>query len=630
MRNEEGDFDLYFRPGVSGTTYWAWIEVLPAGQTISLPVSRFASPQGFFTGGSRADTDQDGLTDGFELLVSKTNPTNPDSAVDQNSDPDGDNLPYAAEWKLRTNPNVADNPLTLNNLSDNQQISGTGYVNLNISSLVPSSTTFSLVVDDVVSPDASVEKNGHQWRLVWDTNSTFNGAYTIQLQMQYLLEGDNWGIVRGPAKNVNIGNNLTFGQFFNDEFRPSSLSSVIGSKLIIDAIINNYDESNSPNLAIAFYDEDDVYLGYTIHSPRSFIDQDGNSNWYISSEWDLTTSNSTLPSNKNIVGVFYWILTAQLDHNNTPQEITRRVFVRDGGLFDGDDFVVAWGWSPTFWEGRRPMQKHEMIRGGVLNTIGDPLGNLFNRDYVPYTLAPLPENRVVTSAGASNLPTFRFQTGDDKQKLLTALADRKNRNFFFLGHGSPGSLSHSSSEREQIYIPNANQPDVIFAEEIAQALGNPINPPWFFPNDRTKFINHPYRLVILMGCETAGPSWPNAFGISPKESTVQEYLDLGREPRAIVLWEEEILIPRELIPGRSQVLHSRFGYGLYRMFKFWMEGKTIEECMVEFERAANRTTVEEDGGRLGIRFSASELFDPFDGLDSWKIYGCKDLRRTKQ
>ena len=124
MRNTEETFDLYFRPGVSGTTYWAWIEALPSGQTISVPVSLFASPQGFFTGGSRADTDGDGLSDGFELLVSKTNPTNPDSAVDRNGDGqvdaftglagngvydsqedfEPDNLRNEAEYYLGTNP----------------------------------------------------------------------------------------------------------------------------------------------------------------------------------------------------------------------------------------------------------------------------------------------------------------------------------------------------------------------------------------------------------------------------------------------------------------------------------------------------------------------------------------------
>ncbi len=136
--NAEEDFDLYFRPGVSGTTYWTWIEVLPAGQTISIPVSLFASPQGFFTGGNRADTDQDGLTDGFELLVSKTNPTTPDSAVDRNGDGqidaftalanngvydsqedfEPDNLRNQAEYYLGTNPFRSDSDNDVTNDAD--------------------------------------------------------------------------------------------------------------------------------------------------------------------------------------------------------------------------------------------------------------------------------------------------------------------------------------------------------------------------------------------------------------------------------------------------------------------------------------------------------------------------------
>lgn len=72
----------------------------------------------------------------------------------------GDNLSYTVELKLRTNPNVTDNPLNMNNLINNQQVSGAEYVNLVISSPVSYSTTFSLVVDGVVSPDTFVEKNG--------------------------------------------------------------------------------------------------------------------------------------------------------------------------------------------------------------------------------------------------------------------------------------------------------------------------------------------------------------------------------------------------------------------------------------------------------------------------------------
>ena len=340
--NTEETFDLYFRPGVSDTTYWAWIEALPAGQTISLPVSLFASPQGFFTGGSRADTDGDGLTDGFELLVSKTNPTNQDSAVDQNSDPDGDNLPHAAEWKLRTNPNVADNPLTLNNLSDNQQISGTGYVNLNISSLVPSFTTFSLVVDGVVSPDASVEKNGHQWRLVWDTNSTLNGAYTIQLQMQYPGEYGTFGIVQGPGKSVTVNNPLTF----------DPLTKQIGDALTINAWVNHFNSSDPVDIVVDFYDENNHHVGYDVMRPQQLLDEHGRGTglWFIAGQYS-PEDDANLPADQNIRAVFFAVspLRAKRSPGQRPsteggRSISSQLYVKENWR-NGDGFVVAWGFE---------------------------------------------------------------------------------------------------------------------------------------------------------------------------------------------------------------------------------------------------------------------------------------------
>ena len=97
-RNDaEETFDLYFRPGVSGTTYWAWIEVLPAGRTIAILVSQFASPQGFFTGGSRADTDGDGQIDNFSELANN-------GVYDSEEDFESDNLRNQAEYYLGTNP----------------------------------------------------------------------------------------------------------------------------------------------------------------------------------------------------------------------------------------------------------------------------------------------------------------------------------------------------------------------------------------------------------------------------------------------------------------------------------------------------------------------------------------------
>jgi len=116
----------------------------------------------------------------------------------------------------------------------------------------------------------------------------------------------------------------------------------------------------------------------------------------------------------------------------------------------------------------------------------------------------------------------------------------------------------------------------------------------------------------MMGCNT----WklertiellPKVFGIELRESSVQDYLAAGREPRAFVGWDQSFEIPG----GRGWSLadivdHIHFTEALAALFSRWMVGQTIEECMLAFERVA--------------------LGHGFDGIDSWRIAGCRDLR----
>ena len=596
----EETFDLYFRPGVSGTTYWAWIEVLPAGQTISLPVSLFASPQGFFTGGSRADTDQDGLTDGFELLVSKTNPTNQDSAVDLNSDADGDNLPYAAEWKLRTNPNVADNPLTLNNLSDNQQISGTGYVNLNISSLVPSSTTFSLVVDGVVSPDASVEKNGNQWRLVWDTNSTLNGAYTIQLQMQYPGEYGTFGLVRGPGKSVTVNNALTF----------DPLTKHIGDTLTINAWVNHFNSSDPVDIVVDFYDENNNHVGYDVMRPQQLLDEHGHGTglWFIAGQYS-PEDDANLPADQNIRAAFFEVakLTqAKKDSGQRPSTqgapAQQRTYTKEVS-WTGDDFVVAWSWDTEAWKWggmwRQDFShKHRMIQNGVINIIANPA--LDNE----YRVFPSPN-----AYGSSS--TFSLLNSNDKTTLLNALAAPNSRNFLWFGHGSDWALSNGKGDDDFQGITHDEVEEALHNHKYGTEDGTPVRP--------NEGINqHPYRLVILIGCETDGVNWCNAFGITQKSSTVAEYQALQRKPRAIVLWETDVTAPEGAhlfnMTGRQALQHSKMAGALGVLFANWMANRPLNVCMDAFARKAL------EGNIFGI--------DKFRGMENYKIYGCQDLTRN--
>src|SRR2546428_7313774 len=67
---------------------------------------------GFFVAGVATDSDEDGLPDGYEGLVTHTPITQPNyttfDVADGNLDPDGDGLTNEEEFSLGTNPFRAD------------------------------------------------------------------------------------------------------------------------------------------------------------------------------------------------------------------------------------------------------------------------------------------------------------------------------------------------------------------------------------------------------------------------------------------------------------------------------------------------------------------------------------------
>ena len=75
-----GVYDLFYTTNLAPSA-WQWLGRCAPGQT-NLTVNGLGDPQGFFILGLTNDTDGDGLTDAYELLVSHTNPTNSISNLD--------------------------------------------------------------------------------------------------------------------------------------------------------------------------------------------------------------------------------------------------------------------------------------------------------------------------------------------------------------------------------------------------------------------------------------------------------------------------------------------------------------------------------------------------------------------
>jgi hypothetical protein len=97
-------------------TNWVWVLRTDAGQTNDIVVTNLWPDAGFFRLGTMLDSDGDGLTDAYELLVSHTDPDNPDT--------DGDGLSDGWEVEHGMNPLVDESAQTSGRLNYQYDASG--------------------------------------------------------------------------------------------------------------------------------------------------------------------------------------------------------------------------------------------------------------------------------------------------------------------------------------------------------------------------------------------------------------------------------------------------------------------------------------------------------------------------
>jgi hypothetical protein len=166
-------------------------------------------------------------------------------------------------------------------------------------------------------------------------------------------------------------------------------------------------------------------------------------------------------------------------------------------------------------------------------------------------------------------------------------------NFYWQGHGGPQSIGVST---------NPVATDHLTVAEVNRLLGNQ-----GYLGTNTFANNHPYRLVILDGCETWSWDWAKAWGIPWfSEDIKANHTSRGLDVCAYVGWTKTVWTFRSNNGGEA------YGRCLSALFSAWYSGYPLKQCLTAYNQQLT-----------------NDLNKPYlpanNNFNSWKIAGCADL-----
>lgn len=198
-------------------------------------------------------------------------------------------------------------------------------------------------------------------------------------------------------------------------------------------------------------------------------------------------------------------------------------------------------------------------------------------------------------------PFFMYSKGA-QANLLSDLADPNVGNFFWYGHAE--HLSFGAAKNTD------KQPDLssISIYDLEPVLSNT----WTRAHKRL-LAHHPFRLVVLEGCETAVDSQlAEAFGILGGVHSKYWFQRRGCPSQAYVGWTVDIYVPN--CPAFDAVFAN---HGLHQqdMFGLWMSEVPLVQCVVA-------------GATPYLNIFGVPVPDDTPLDLNWKIFGDPNLTRT--
>lgn len=448
---------------------------------------------------------------------------------------------------------------------------------------IESVTFFNSADDSPVIGAQAMQNSSGGWVFDWNTSMVENGSYNIYAEVDFT--GDD------PVSSVNLPVSLNVSNIISF---PNYLTRIFGSQMWIYA-----ETIPDANYEIDIYDEGTNFLG-------SFFDS-ADDNGVISFIWDLTDGSGNTFDSTNFFGVFTVdtsspaiVQEAQAKsikggvpnfqtlspvnktfanrvkangvHANDSGSLSsaKQTWALETGWSGNDGFVVAYAplTDPSI-DPNTSYRESLMMVGGDGGIYGGVVSQL--SDYgLAYQLSP---------GNVAQSSAFEMGSLTDKTNLLSYLANYSYRNFYFFGHGNPTVISAYDSSGVAIN-----------SFTISQLLGN------FLSGSKPENF-HPYRFVMIDGCDTGKGKFCEAFGIPAQALSNQFFKNAGVRSRAFLGFKKNISFNTSQWDSRSIMLGTFFGD--------WQTFKTVSQCA----------------------FDAQQLeFQPMDS--SAVIYGATDLQKN--
>jgi len=545
-------------------------------QPVNIGLHYVAAPSSYLLTSNSCplDSDGDGISDYVEVEHG-TDPNNPMTdgvtpdaynAVYDDVDLDGDGLTGLMERFLGTDPLTADNPLKLPPV---QSVSG--FIDLPLASLptVISNAALRVYLNGQESANCNLyQATDGGWHLQLDSLTVPNGGSMLQLGLSYGEDMDQLQTVFGSTCLLQVTNAITV----------DPLTMMFTDALHIEAGVN----VAADNYEIDIYDISNNLLKTLTGTVQT--------NW-ISAGWDLTDTNGDVIVTGPLRCDFYLTSAAaaaatanaaRSQAANAASGSAASVHYRLTKHIGGKSFAVAFA-------GFKFPNAQDVVSENVVDVLcaGEGLSSL------DYNLLP---NQAVNTPHADNAFEWYGGTNGNKSTLTDALLNGSCGNFYWMGHGNTTVISPTT---------NLVSTERITTTELQPALGNQ-----GYIGTNTFANNHPYRLVILDGCNTYSWPWAKTWGIPWFGEDVKDhYISEGLDVCAFVGWTKTTYTSYSNNGGEA------YGRCQRELFANWYAGFTLKQCLNFYNQALT-----------------NELNKPYlpatNNFNSWKIAGCSDLRTS--